>query len=69
MPLYKVDITIPFTVEAAGKQNIHSEIKKIKWQTIFNQLRALRFIPPEMKYRKDIFSKVKISKIKETGYG
>ena len=69
MPLYKVDITIPFIIEAEGKQNIHAAVNKIKWQMIFNQLRSLRFIPPAMKYRKDIFSKVKINKIKETGYG
>ena len=67
MPLYKVDITIPFTVEAAGKPNIKYMIRKIKWQEIFKQLRALRFMPIDMKYRNELMGGPKITKIKETG--
>lgn len=68
MPLYKVDITIPFTFEAAGKKNIHEAVDKIRWKMIFNQLRALGFIPAEMKFREELFRRVKVTHIKETAY-
>lgn len=67
MPLYKVEITLPFTVEAAGKSNIRNAVKKVRWQKIFNQLRSLGFFPSEMKYRTDIRGGIDIKKIKETG--
>jgi len=69
MPLYKVDVLVPFTVEAESKQHINQMVKKIKWKMIFNQLRALRFVPVDMKYRNELMRYPSIKKIKETGIG
>lgn len=69
MPLYKVDITVPFTVEAASQYHINRMVQKIRWKMIFDQLRSLRFVPVEMKYRNELMNFPSIRKIKETGIG
>jgi len=67
MPLYKIDITIPFTIEAAGKINIDFMVRKIKWKSIFTRLKLLGLVPRSMKFRENLMSKAKVTKIEEIG--